>query len=101
MRFLPEYNVIVYIDTHKVIKLYTLMPVLLAWVGGVWGDKVYSTPIFGIPQHFINIVNLEMLNILIALRVWADQWAHKEVLFHCDNWAVVQVIQTSRTKDDL
>ena len=41
-----------------------------------------------------------MLNFLITLRVWADQWAHKRVLFRCDNLAVVQVIHTSKTKDE-
>ena len=65
-----------------------------------WGNKVYSTPIFGIPEHYRNIVNLEMLNILIALRVSADQWAHKRVLFRCDNLAVVQVIRTNETRDE-
>ena len=72
----------------------------LTGMGGVWLDKVYSTSIFVITQHLINILNLEMLNILIALSGWANQLAHKEVLFRCDNWTVVQVIQMSRTKDD-
>ena len=45
-------------------------------------NKVYSTPNFGIPNHHLNITNLEMLYILIVLRVWADQWAHKKVLFN-------------------
>ena len=99
--FLPEYNGIVFIDKQKLYGNETLyIDACLTGMGGVWNDKVYSTPIFGIPQKFLNIANLEMLNILIALRVWADEWAHKEVLFRCDNWAVVQVIQTNRTKDE-
>ena len=101
IRFLPEYNGIVFIDKQKLGGNETLyIDACLTGMGGVWNDKVYSTPIFGIPQKFFNITNLEMLNILIALRVWAHQWANKEVLFRCDNWAVVQVIQTNRTKDE-
>ena len=101
IRFLPDYNGIVFIDKQKLYGNETLyIDACLTGMGGVWNDKVYSTPIFGIPQKFINIANLEMLNTLIALRVWADQWEHKEVLFCCNNWAVVQVIQTSRTKDE-
>ena len=82
IRFLPEYNGIVFIDKQKLHGNETLyIDAFLTGIGGVWNDKVYSTPIFGIPQRFINIANLEMLNILIALIVWADEWAHKEVSF--------------------
>ena len=40
-----------------------------------------------------------MFNILLALRVWGNQWKHSIVRFHCDNLAVVQVVKTSKTKD--
>ena len=40
-----------------------------------------------------------MFNILQALRVWGNHWRHSIVKFHCDNLAVVQVVQTSKTKD--
>ena len=80
-------------------KPYVSMLPLLEWEGfGV--IKHILLLFFGIPKQYRNIANLEMLNILIALRVWADQWAHKEVLFRCDNLAVVQVIRTSKTRDE-
>ena len=56
--------------------------------------------IFGIPKRHLNIANLEMFNIFIALRVLADQWAHKRYLFKCDNLAVVQLIQPSKTTNE-
>ena len=40
-----------------------------------------------------------MFNILLALRVWGNQWKHSNVRFHCVNLAVVQVVKTSQTKD--
>ena len=40
-----------------------------------------------------------MFNILLALRVWGNHWRHFIVKSHCDNLAVVQVVQTSKTKD--
>ena len=61
----------------------------LTGMGVSGGNKIYSTPIFGMPQHF-KVNNVD--EIFLALRVWADQWAHKEVLFGCDTWAVDQVI---------
>ena len=76
---------------------------LLVWGGGgggVWGDEVYFTPIFHIPIGYRTITNLEMINILIAPRVWAQQWAHKKVTFKCDNLTIVQVIQTGKTRDE-
>ena len=47
----------------------------------------------------MGIVHWEMFNILLALRVWGDLWKNSLVRFYCDNLAVVQVVQTSKTKD--
>ena len=100
IKFLPAYNGITIFRKQPLQGNETLhIDACLTGMGGVWNENVYSTPIFGIPERFRNITNLEMINILVALRVWAEQWAHKKVLFRCDNLAVVQVIQTSRTRD--
>ena len=40
-----------------------------------------------------------MLNVLVAVRVWAYQWRGKTVVIACDNQAVVSVINTGKTKD--
>ena len=40
-----------------------------------------------------------MVNILVALRLWARFWASSSVVFHCDNLAVVQVVASGKTKD--
>ena len=101
IKFLPSYNGITFFQKDSLEGNETLcIDASLTGMGGVWGNKVYSTPIFGIPEHYRNIVILVMLNILIALRVWADQWAYKRVLFRCGNLAVVQVIRTSKTRDE-
>ena len=49
----------------------------------------------------LKIVHLEMLNLLIALRLWAQQWSHSRVRFFCDNSAVVQVVRTGKTRDNM
>ena len=41
-----------------------------------------------------------MLNILLALRVWGDDfWQHSTAFLFCDNLGVVQVVETSKNKD--
>ena len=47
----------------------------------------------------LQIVHLEMLNILAAIRVWQNQWKDKKVGIACDNLAVVQVLNIGRTRD--
>ena len=42
-----------------------------------------------------------MLNLLIATRLFAPQWAHHTVTLGCDNAASVSVLQTSRSRDRL
>ena len=40
-----------------------------------------------------------MLNILVAIRVWASIWASKILEIFCDNEAVVSVLNMGKTKD--
>ena len=48
-----------------------------------------------------DIAALEMVNILIALRLWKNLWVGKTVEMFCDNLAVVTVLQSGRTKDEI
>ena len=40
-----------------------------------------------------------MLNIMVAVRVWANNWKNQRVLIKCDNQAVVSVLNSGRTQD--
>ena len=51
---------------------------------------VYALPI---PAH------LEILNIIVALKVWATHWANRRIRIHCDNMAVVEVLNSGRARD--
>ena len=61
-------------------------------------NQVYSIKI---PRNFENysIVQLEMLNILVALRVWGHQWADSKILLKCDNQKIVSVLNQGKTQD--
>ena len=73
------------------------MPASMDW-GGVFHNLVYHVPI---PPGFcnLNIVHLDMINILVALKLFCNNWARQAVRLFCDNSAVVQVLQSGRTKD--
>lgn len=45
-------------------------------------------------------INLrEFIPILLALHVWGAGWHHAIVTFHCDNQAVVEVINKNTSRD--
>ena len=62
---------------------------------------MYTTTIFDIYDIPLKIVNQEMLNLVIAVKLWARDWAHYAVKFFCDNLAVVQVVRTGKTRDNM
>ena len=67
------------------------------WVG-VFKNMVYTLPI---PKGFQNysIVHLEILNIVVALKLWAPLWKDHTIEIKCDNMAVVEVLNTGRARD--
>ena len=69
-------------------------------MGAVFGNEIYhiETPDF---LESENIATLEMFNILVAIRVWAKKWQHKSIKIHCDNSAVVAVLNNGKTRDKM
>ena len=81
--FLSHYNRITYYEQqncHSEIHL----DACLTGLGGSYQSMVYALPI---PKDFMsyNIAHLEILNIVVALKVWAQQCANKRIKIHCDN----------------
>ena len=95
--FLPQYNGVSMYD-HKVIDMSLELDACLTGFGGRCGRFVYHLPI---PRGFQNwtIVYLEMVNILMALRLFAKLWSTKKILIQCDNQAVVTVLKSGKTRD--
>ena len=65
----------------------------------MWRNRVYATPVIEIPNFHLTIVHLEMLNVIIASRLWSIQWCHMRITIFCDNYSVVQVIMSGKTND--
>ena len=59
---------------------------------------VYS---LSFPKGFRNytIVHLEILNIVVALKVWGSMWQDHIIEVKCDNMAVVKVLNTGWARD--
>ena len=95
--FLPTYNGISLYD-HKQVDVTLELDACLTGFGGRSGNFVYHLPI---ERGFRNwtIVHLEMINILIAIRLFKFQWASQKVLIRCDNEAVVTVLKSGKTRD--
>ena len=96
-KFLPLYNGVSLYD-HRPTDHTLELDACLTGLGGRWCDFVYHLPI---PLGFMNwsIVHLEMVNILLAVRLFQAHWASRKVLIKCDNEAVVSVLRSGKTKD--
>ena len=69
-------------------------------LGAVLGDLVYTVPIVTLEEHF-SIAHWEMLNILVAIRVWGNQWKSQMILIKCDTQAVVSVLNSGKSSDTI
>ena len=96
-RFLPLYNGTSMYD-HKKPDHQVHLDACLQGLGGVWQNMVYHMPI---PLGFkgLTIVHLEMLNILVAVKLFCIHWKGMSILIHCDNFAVVNVLRSGRARD--
>ena len=96
---MSHFNGIVYYDTRH-IQAELHLDACLAGLGGIFANQCYALPI---QRGFNNysIVHLEMLNIVVALKIWAHQWANRRLHIKCDNMAVVEVLLSGKTKDSM
>ena len=46
------------------------------------------------------IAHLELLNVVVALKVWALEWSKKRVRVSCDNTNACRAIQSGRSRND-
>lgn len=51
------------------------------------------------PWKLKHINILEFVPIVLALEIWGDRWHHAVLCFHCDNSAVVEVINRLTSRD--
>jgi hypothetical protein len=98
-RFAQVYNGITRFDKNIIFIDYEVYTdASLSGIGARFENKVYAYPIEGRGE---NIAYWEALNVLVALRTWADKFMHKTVRVWCDNSAAVSIFQTSKGSDKI
>jgi len=97
--FLNKFNGKVFFEKQGLEPIkHVQLDACLAGLGGAWDSRVYTCPIVN-NDTSVSIVHLEMLNILVALKIWAHEWAKSKVILHCDNWAVVSTLNSGKGRD--
>ena len=97
-----------FLQVYNGVTMYQVTPLFedihldasLTGLGGQFKNYVYS---IAIPRDYMgyNIAHLEMLNVVVALKVWGQQWANKCVRLYCDNQAVVEVLSSGKARDQI
>ena len=99
IRFLPHFNGVTCLKKEPIDNSQELyLDACLMGMGAVWRNRVYATPIFEIPGFKLTITHLEMLNFVIAFKVWGRFWEHSAITIFCDNMSVVQVVGSGKTR---
>ena len=83
---------------HPRIQTHVELDASLQGLGAMCGQEIYAIALpLGYQDY--NIVHLEMVNILVAIRTWGHLWKGQKVVIHCDNQAVVAVLRSGHTRD--
>ena len=95
IKVLPSFNGKAFVDHTPVAGEIQLDA--CAWcLGACFINQVYTIQI-PLGYKDFNISHLEMLNILV--RVWGPAWQGKKLLVHCNNQAVVTILNSGATRD--
>ena len=86
------------LDPHHQVDL----DACLSGFGAKSGQEFYmeQLPDF-LLQLNLSITHLEMLNILVATRLFSTKWSHHTINLGCDNQAAVAVLQSAKARDRL
>ena len=97
--FLVSYNGVTFYDIRP-LQHQIHLDACLTGLGGVFNNMVYSIPV---PKGYMgyNIAHLEIINVVVALKIWGQCWANKRIKIHCDNKAVVDILTYGRARDAL
>ena len=99
MLHLTHYNGVTFYD-KKYCHVELHLDVSLTGIGGVFKNMVYALPLpRGYNQY--TIVHLEILNVVVTLKIWANHWCNQRIKIYCDNMAVVEVLRAGRARDQI
>ena len=77
--------------SHKVTHSRIELDASLQGMVAICNNEVYAIQ-FPLGFNGYNITHLEMLNILVALRLWGYRWQGQRIVIKCVNQAVVTIL---------
>ena len=97
--FLIHYNGVTFYN-NKYCHFEVHLDASLTGLGGAFKNMVYALPL---PANHGNytIVHLEILNVVVALKIWVSHWTNHRIKIYCDNMAVVEVLQAGKARDQI
>ena len=101
LALLPHYNGIKIIDKETIVYQDQLeLDACLTGCGACTGSQYYAEQF---PDRILNrahtIAHLELLNIVVAVKVWRTQWSGRKVQVYCDNSNACIAATTGRSRD--
>ena len=101
-RMLPEFNGVKMMVKQDIQGQALLqLDACLTGCGAFNGQEFYSKPF---PTEVLErehpIARLELLNMVLAVKLWAPQWAHKRLRIHCDNMNACVAMRTGRARNE-
>ena len=95
IQFLTQFNSAVMFDICRP-HYQVFVDASLSGIRASWGNNVYAVTRHLLATIGLNINQLEMLNVLIALRTFGRCWKNHFVEFRIDNKAVVFALQKGK-----
>ena len=99
---LPQFNGVRIIDKRELpYQSQIELDACLTGCGATIGEQFYAEvfpPSVQAASHII--AHLELLNVVVALKVWGPVWRGNRVKVLCDNTNACLALQTGRSKDD-
>ena len=99
--FLDRFNGKTMIHNQGSPHIHAFMDASLSGVGAIWEDNVYAATYPPGFTHMLSIVHLELINIWVMLNIWGKYWKNKLVKIWCDNEAVVHILTSGKTRDEV
>ena len=97
----PRYNGIRILEKHDArcqgdLELDACLTGCGAYIGSHYYSEPFPTDVLQ-QQHII--AHLELLNVVVATKVWAELWAGQRIKVNCDNTTACLAIQSGRSRD--
>ena len=98
-KFMVAFNGITKIHNKTSSPIHLYVDACLSGIGGHTKAHVYCQDLPLCYKMRLSIVHFEMLNVMVAFLLWAHDWVNNRVEVHCDNAAVVSVINSGSSRD--